>query len=428
MKRIAFNCLSLVMLSISLALNVDIISAQEQPQFVLSHSSEVKGANWSPDGNRIVSWIDGEAYIWDAQFGTPMLTIRYGGDFGSSLYGPSWSSDSQNILSWQEKTAQVWNINSGTPGQELTQDEDIDRAIWSPSGRLIVTWSSFFQTNSTPNYEIHLYIWDSGNGQQLATIRIGGAFLQGVSWSPDESKIFTLTSGEAGGIQAWKTSDGSEIAAFKRPGSLFLLVGELLWSKDHSRILISGINGEAYVVDANTGEEILSLYNDSWIWSAYWNPDENKIMGLLPNNRAIFIWDANTGEPILTLRHSDYVADAVWNKDGTRILTASSDTRTQNTIRVWNAQNGENLLSFTYASQGVTTRWDADEKFILGWFTNSSQTDGIGAWKVWDAITGAEILSGSQDSGLLGALSPLWSPTESRLLTWRGSEIRVWGL
>jgi WD40 repeat protein len=236
----------------------------------------------------------------------------------------------------------------------------------------------------------------------------------------------TLSTGDGGGLKAWNVGDGTEIAAFNQSGQLSLTLGDIVWSKDGSHILVSGINGEAYIADAKTGVKVLTIQNDSWIWGAYWSPDESKIMGLLPNNRVLFIWDSATGTPLQTLRHQYFVTNAAWSADGNRVLTSSSNSHNQSAVDIWDAVAGYHVLNIGESIRSSSAAWDVSNKFVLGWFTDPFQVDGLGTWKVWDASNETELLSGAQTGGVGGLLSPLWSPTESRLLTRRGGEIRIW--
>jgi WD40 repeat protein/DNA-binding SARP family transcriptional activator len=108
----------------------------------------------------------------------------------------------------------------------------------------------------------------------------------------------------------------------------------------------------------------------------------------------------------LILRHSAPVNTAVWSSDGNRILTASQD----GTAKVWDARTGAELVTFTGHTNGVITAlWSPSEEHI-------ATTGKEGAVKVWDASTGTALLTLNQQTPTTRAI---WSPTGKNLLTVR---------
>ncbi|MFC2045959.1 WD40 repeat domain-containing protein [Chloroflexota bacterium] len=89
---------------------------------------------------------------------------------------------------------------------------------------------------------------------------------------------------------------------------------------------------------------------------------------------------------------------AVWSPDGKRIATHSDDTTGG---RVWDASKGELLLTFTgHAGSVFGLDWSATDERLL-----TVSNDGTA--KIWEAGTGAELLSYSLGPQLTeGAWSP----------------------
>lgn len=106
----------------------------------------------------------------------------------------------------------------------------------------------------------------------------------------------------------------------------------------------------------------------------------------------------------LILRHSAPVNTAIWSADGTRILTASQD----GAAKVWDARTGAELVTFTGHKDGVIAAlWSPAEEHV-------ATTARDGAVKVWDAATGAEVLTLAHPATLMVAM---WSPVGKELLT-----------
>ena len=109
--------------------------------------------------------------------------------------------------------------------------------------------------------------------------------------------------------------------------------------------------------------------------------------------------------------HVDGVTAVAWSPDGSRIVTGSGGG-----VRVWDAVTGEELLSLERSSQVELVAWSPDGRRIV--------TASGGGVRVWDAVTGAELFSFQPSHGVK---SVAWSPDGKRILTkTRRNEIRIW--
>ncbi|MCP4544057.1 MAG: hypothetical protein GY832_43655 [Chloroflexi bacterium] len=110
--------------------------------------------------------------------------------------------------------------------------------------------------------------------------------------------------------------------------------------------------------------------------------------------------------PLILSGHEGSVWQAEWNGDGNRILTASDD----GTTRVWNAVTGQELLDIS----GDRAMWSADESRLLT--TECDQRDEssleclAGRVRVWNATRGVELIA-------LPGGQAQWNADESRILT-----------
>ena len=109
--------------------------------------------------------------------------------------------------------------------------------------------------------------------------------------------------------------------------------------------------------------------------------------------------------------HADGVSAVAWSPDGKRIATGSDDG-----VRVWDAVTGEELLSLECGRGVESVVWSPDGKRIA-----TGSDDGV--W-VWDAVTGEELLSLERGRG---ARSVSWSPDGRRIVTSSTfDDLRVW--
>jgi WD40 repeat protein/transcriptional regulator with XRE-family HTH domain len=121
----------------------------------------------------------------------------------------------------------------------------------------------------------------------------------------------------------------------------------------------------------------------------------------------------------LTLRgHTDTVWSAVFSQDGTKIVTASTD----GTAKVWDAVTGKELLSVKSVTKGANPSTEAFEGWGWFWYAAFSPdgkylatADGDGIARVWDAVTGDELLALKGHNNDVFHIE--FSPDGSRLVT-----------
>ena len=86
----------------------------------MRHDAEVVSAQFSPDGQRVVTASRTAVQIWDAVSGKPM-----GGPIGNGASFAQFSPDGQRVIA-NGVAAQVWDIASGKPiGEPLKHDDGI---------------------------------------------------------------------------------------------------------------------------------------------------------------------------------------------------------------------------------------------------------------------------------------------------------------
>jgi WD40 repeat protein/transcriptional regulator with XRE-family HTH domain len=121
----------------------------------------------------------------------------------------------------------------------------------------------------------------------------------------------------------------------------------------------------------------------------------------------------------LTLRgHTETLWSAVFSQDGTKIATASSD----GTVKVWDAVTGKELLSVKSVTKDAKPSTGYFEGWGWFWYATFSPdgkylatADGDGIARIWDAVTGKQVhaLVGHRDE----VYHVEFSPDGSRLVT-----------
>ena len=110
----------------------------------------------------------------------------------------------------------------------------------------------------------------------------------------------------------------------------------------------------------------------------------------------------------------DVVNSASFSPDGSRIVTASEDK----TAKVWDAKTGAELLTLKGHTGGVySASFSPDGSRIVT--ASEDQTA-----KVWDAASGAELLTLKGHTG--GVSSASFSPDGSRIVTVSRGTAKIW--
>jgi WD40 repeat protein len=105
----------------------------------LTHDREVRGAVFSRDESRILTWsYDRTARLWDAATGAPVGPALP--DAGTNAV---FSKDETRILTWGDSSARLWDAATGAPiGPALSHDRPVWGAVFSKDETRILTWSS----------------------------------------------------------------------------------------------------------------------------------------------------------------------------------------------------------------------------------------------------------------------------------------------
>src|SRR5439155_24463 len=104
---------------------------------VFSHGTMVYHAEFSPDGNQVLTSSDDHtARIWDTTTGKELLRLPHASD----VYDAAFNSNGTRIVtSCRDKIARVWDAESGALLQSLPHPDIVWRSCFSPDSRLVAT-------------------------------------------------------------------------------------------------------------------------------------------------------------------------------------------------------------------------------------------------------------------------------------------------
>jgi WD40 repeat protein len=393
-----------------IALRLALSGFQESSVFS-GHTSAVYTAEFSPDGNLVVTAsADNTARIWDAHTFQELLVLQGHGD---GVLSAVFSPDGNRVLTAsRDHTARIWEIQTGQP-LALSREP----TVLAGHGDTLY-WASFSRDGSravTTSADTTARIWDARTGKELFVLRH--------KWGPpepnDKSAVVCATFNRDGTEVITGTNDGKvHIWNFQTQRELFVLsthglaVNVVTFSRDGNHFVTGSTDGTARIWDAKTLKWIELIGHTGWIYGATFSPDGNQVV-TASTDRTAKIWDAHTGKELSELRgHSHWVYTAVFSPDGLWILTASRDR----SARIWRAPVEKKVFDLPGAAK------------ILGASFSSSRTkvvtrDDDGVARIWDGINHPVELRGH--TGRVN--SARFSPDE-RLVVTAGEDrtARIW--
>ena len=234
--------------------------------------------NFSPDGRRIVacsSW--GEARVWDAQTGAPVI---------EPLHGP--------------------------PSHYVA---------FSPDGRLFCVVSS--------HNTVTLSETETGRsaGPTLTNNSAGVSAL----FSRDSRRLFVATA--SGELEFWSVPEGTRLERSVRHKDV---IWTTRFSPDERLLLTASRDRTAALWEADTGRLVREFRHEQQVLTAAFSPDGKRILTGDGSRRA-FIWDAATGQRLMELMpHPGAAWYGEFSTDGRLILTGDD----AGNARLWDAASG----------------------------------------------------------------------------------------
>jgi WD40 repeat protein len=413
------------------------------------HKEQVRSAEFSPDGRRIVTTSsDYTVRIWDAESGQERSILdraRIG-----AMVGVTFSPDGRLIATAQANnaTVRIWDADTGRQIRELVPAQlGVPMgSAFTPDGRRIITAGG----GNTA------CIWDVESGQVIVTLSGHTGSVANAAFSPDGQRAATASEDKTARI--WDANTGAEIHSLAHEGK----ISTVAFSPDGRRVLTAS-EKIARLWDVDSGKEVRSLNHDSSVSTATFSPD-GRLIVTASQDKAAHVWDVDTGSQTNVLRgHEDYLFSAAFSSDGRRIVTASNDK----TARIWDAETGnetrrpinfDDLVSFVAIDasgqrgvllagdilnkrRGVAGIWSPQDGTVVRWLRGHKggvtsvifSTNGRliltasfdGTARLWNAETGEDIgvLQGHRNTVIKASFDP--SGQRAVTASWDGT-VRIW--
>jgi eukaryotic-like serine/threonine-protein kinase len=359
-------------------------------------------AVFSPDGRLVLSAGADGAQLWDVESGEAVgKPLRQ----SSALEGAEFSPDGKRIVTWTFSAgrtsagAQLWNAADGEPiGKAMQLGTQINRASFSSDGRyvrLALTWVGH-----------PISIFDGTTGEPAkAPWMESKATNRDAVFAGQATRVLEIVDSSA---RLWDHSTGKAL------GATFQLAGEFRHlSAEGTRVLsVESFKKHFDVQDAATGRRVRpAIETGRTILQAILSPDGTRAAtvyeqemweaGSRPLKPAeAQIWDVDTGRPIgVPFRLGEDVKNVAFASNGDQVLTIGATE-----ARLWDVVSGLPVTPPLRHRQGLHgVRISPDSRRIL--------TRGNGSLRLWDlAVT--DFLRGINPSGpIAGARYGMGGPS-----------------
>ena len=159
-----------------------------------------------------------------------------------------------------------------------------------------------------------LRVWDVVEGQQIAAVQTGTAWVERVAWQPEGSRIAT-TAGRRVGV--WN-ADGLLLGLSDDHAST---VADLAWKPDGTQIATAAYGGAAYLAADAAGPHNAAILKGSSLVLA-WQP-QGRYLAVGNQDETVLFVTAETGETLQMWGFPSKVMAMAWSGDGRLLATAA---------------------------------------------------------------------------------------------------------
>ncbi|MGB1090837.1 MAG: beta-propeller domain-containing protein [Oceanobacter sp.] len=310
-------------------------------QAVFQHDDEVSSAQFSPDGQQVVTAsLDSTARVWEVA--TRQLLAEFQHD--RPVISAQFSPDGQQVMTRPEddRTIRVWEVATGQLLAEFKHDHWVLSAQFSPDSKQVVTASG-----------LNSRVWAVDTGQLLAEFQ-HYARVKSAQFSPDGKQVVTASNDETSRV--WDLATGQPLAKLQHNN----LVEFAQFSPDGKQVVTVSRDKFSRVWDVATGQPVRVFPLSIPGGSAQFSPDGKQVM-TTPWNWASKVWDLVTGLKRTEFQHDGVIESAQFSPDGKQVATASWDK----TSRVWDAATGQQLAEFQHDDHVLSAQFSPDSQQVV---------------------------------------------------------------
>jgi len=431
------------------------------------HEGSVTSLSISPNGLFLASGsADQTARVWEIATGKTLNTLK---GHVADVHGVAFGPDGQRLTTGgADQTVRLWDVTTGRtflamqepptrsppPGHVVNQGNIGATVVGLPTlesrgnsapaaGNVGVSDSSipvsrrypdsrdrYLGTNSSVAFSLDgkrlvsrrfpstiLTAWDPATGRRTQqflghdtailclTVSHDGQLLASGSFA-----FVTETDSHGGEIRIWSVSTGKQLSVLKEDDVSVL---DLAFSPDGRRLAAAGDDKTVTVWDLSTEKKLVTLTGPGkHVRCVNFSPDGRRLVGGSADEK-LWIWETRNWRKLRTLvGHSGAVNCVVFSPDGLQLASAGMDSK----VQLWDSVSGRTVLTI----QGhVNSVWNIAFSPSGNRIASASNR----SVKVWDLVTGEEVLDLSEPGGI-GSLA--FSSDGRRLATSGGERTLLW--
>ncbi len=327
------------------------------------HSEYIYEAEFSPDGSRIVSSSDDTtAKVWDGKTGKLIRSFKH----TEYVLDAAFMAGNSRIVTGDDGgLMRVWDVVTG---------KELKKQKVGESGIAVVAVSQDQSTFLTGSYDSSIRLWDSKTFKEIRAFKGHERAIYSLSYGAKDQKIISASSD--GTAKIWDTKTGKQLFSYNKHS---FNANSVAFSNNNKKILTSTNLRDVRIMDTETGKELLKFRIGEVLATANFSPDG--VNFVTASDIHGDVWNASTGELVTSLNgHEGGMLSAIYSSDGLSILSVGEDK----TVRLWNSTSGEQKWQITHEKEVAKAIFSTDQKQVIS-------LDATGTTFIWDAQTGKEI-------------------------------------